>query len=221
MALAAAPAAIAQTGSDSTWDGSTDTNWFTPANWSDGTKPSLDKKVLITTTGLPNYPVLDGLDTSHGNDGVDLGTGAVEVSRGSLTIQNGGKLTTNQLVLKGDSDQVSITVTGLGTTLTTERNSSSWPSLVVNGGLLTISSGAEVISKGFLSMSDNWSPYVNDTGGTIRVTGAGSKLTLDRHINIGMYHNSDNTTSYLRIEDGGYVHAKETLENLALSKERG
>ena len=86
------------------WDGSTDTDWDTAANWSTSTVPTSATSVLIRG-GASNYPIASGNITVDANESINISKGA------SLKIN--GNLTNNGTVfLDSDSNEFASIIVG-------------------------------------------------------------------------------------------------------------
>ena len=86
------------------WDGSTDTDWDTAANWSTSTVPTSATSVLIRP-GAQNYPIASGNITVDANESIRISKGA------SLKIN--GNLTNNGTVfLDSDSNEFASIIVG-------------------------------------------------------------------------------------------------------------
>src|SRR5690349_15252253 len=134
-AIAAAPAHA-----QSSWTGTTSTDWFTGTNWTPNAVPGVGMDVTIDKQ-LPNATVVSGSSTAQ------LGLLTIgDINDGTVTVQNGGSLHSGNADMGlqvGSSGTV--TVTGAGST---------WiggiGSLRVGGfgnGYLTIQNGGAVTSN--------------------------------------------------------------------------
>jgi outer membrane autotransporter protein len=131
--LAFGPAAPA---SAQDWTGATSSDWFTGSNWSTGTPPTQISIGVIIDAVVPNPTVVDAPGALVGVMTVgDTGTG-------SLTIQNGGTLSSvfGTIIGSNPGSVGTVTVTGAGSTFPTGA-------IVVGGagtGTLTIGGGGTV-----------------------------------------------------------------------------
>ena len=155
-----------------------------PTNWNTGTVPAAGNEVLVDSTST-QFPVLSGGSYSTGPIYFSYDVGGSQPS--SLTIQNGGSLTTSSdvqsegVVLAVQSNtSTTVTVTGLGSQLTTSGSIS-----VGNegSGTLNILNGAQVQSQG---VAVNIGFGLTGTGtSSALVTGAGSLLSVSGQLTVG------------------------------------
>ena len=110
LALVTATPALAQTA----WTGGTSTDWFNAGNWTNGVPASVDTTI---DTNSPNATVI-------GASGAQTNTLYVGFnSNGTLTIQNGGTLSTGgagALVGFNNGAHGVVTVNGVGSTWNTD-----------------------------------------------------------------------------------------------------
>ena len=162
------------------WQGGISTDWNTPGNWSAGQIPDMTTPVIINS-GADIPAVLDGANASAvwiaiGSDRQEQGTPRAQ--DGVLNIINGGSLEVMGDVVVGESagTKGSIIVSGQGSTLKAESGSFY---LGADGeGDLTISDGAQWITR------NSGKNIFTGTGGhagtsTITITGAGTKADLN------------------------------------------
>ncbi|MEN5279184.1 autotransporter-associated beta strand repeat-containing protein, partial [Brucella sp. TWI432] len=107
-----------------TWNGTTDTDWFTGSNWTSGNVPTAGRAIISGTTAA-TAPIIEGKTAT--SDYLTIGSGeGTTLKTGSLTIKNGG-----QLKLNGDGDNntysyvsgdnPALTVTGKSSKLTSDN----------------------------------------------------------------------------------------------------
>ena len=102
------------------WNGNTNTDWFTAANWSLGSIPSTYNNVVIPT-GLTNYPVLTGSSNASCKN-LNITSGATLTTAISYTgiftiagnITNDGIITNNGANYIGLSSSAAYTIGGAG-----------------------------------------------------------------------------------------------------------
>lgn len=131
------------------WDGSSDTSWNTPANWSTNVVPISGQATEIdVVTG--NMPVLSGTTANTG--ALVVGNWRVNsTGTSTLTIQNSGTLSSNGTVSLGQEKSGFVTVTGSGSTL-------SVPTISVGSGagsgsgVLNVYNGATVTASSALTI---------------------------------------------------------------------
>jgi outer membrane autotransporter protein len=129
--LAAGPARAA----DTTWDGSTSTDWFDPSNWDTNAVPTAADNVFVSIDQSGNFPVVigTGAEADHvligvdddgflGVSGVALNAVAVSVgsefgTQGLLGVVAGGSVVTTGDFIAGDAGN-GIADFGAGTNLT-------------------------------------------------------------------------------------------------------
>ena len=177
LLLTAAPAQA-----DTTWTGSTDTDWFTGANWNNGV-PTSGTDAYIDLLSGPNV-------TATGAAASMLVVG--NTATGSLIISDGGAVSdTEGYVGLNSGSNGTVTVTGTGSTWT----NSAYLNVGVSGtGSLTISDGGAVSNTyGLVGVEEG-------SSGTVTVTGTGSRWTNSSHLYVGYYG-----TGSLTVSDGGEV----------------
>jgi T5SS/PEP-CTERM-associated repeat protein len=183
LALVTATPALAQTA----WTGTTSTDWFTAGNWSAGVPAG---NVTTIDTNTPNVTVIGaaGAQTST------LYVGFSSSHTGTLTIQNGGTLSTGGSGLVGENNGAtgSVTVDGVGSTWT--GNLISLGDASTASGTVTVKNGGTVINTdaqvGGQSFGTN----------TVTVDGAGSTWTSSGYFMVGGVGNGT-----LTIKNGGAV----------------
>ena len=208
--IAAAPALAA----DTTWDGSTDSNWFDNSNWDTNAAPTAADDVFINAT--TGSPVIDSGNDAMANE-VAIGTlltgGLLEISGAGSTLTAAGALVgvfrpgsmaftlgstgTIGYTYIGDSSQGSGLVTvDLGSSVDLE--------LLYVGfegtGTLSLASGGDVTS--------NFAYVGNKVGseGVAQVGGLGSTWTTN-FLSVGYSGQGD-----LEVYDGGVVTAGDTVQ---------
>ena len=167
----------------SDWTGANSTDWFDPGNWSAGVPTNATGAVINAVT--PNPTIVDGAAAQA------LGMRVGQSGNGTLTIQNGGTLSSGSDAFIGYNAGVTgaVTVNGAG---------SSWTSAVgifvgwAGIGTLTIGNGGAVSSA--LEVRIGY-----DGSGTATVNGSGSSLTT------GSLAVGDSGTGTLTVENGGAV----------------
>lgn len=208
--IAAAPALAA----DTTWDGSTDSNWFDGSNWDTNAVPTAADDVFINAT--IGSPVIDSGNDAIANE-VAIGTfptgGLLEISGAGSSLAAAGALVgvfrpgsmaftlgstgTIGYTYIGDSSQGS----GL---VTVDLDSSVDLELLYVGfegtGTLSLASGGDVTS--------NFAYVGNKAGseGVAQVDGLGSTWTTN-FLSVGYSGQGD-----LEISDGGVVTAGDTVQ---------
>jgi fibronectin-binding autotransporter adhesin len=165
---------------DISWQGGVSTDWNTSGNWSTNQIPNPTTSVIINS-GSDKPAVVDGTTASAG--WIAIGSarqeqGTPQAQNGALNIINGGSLEVMGDVVVGESagSKGSIIVSGQGSTLKAESGSFY---LGADGeGDLTISDGAQWITR------NSGKNIYTGTGGhagtsTITITGAGTKADLN------------------------------------------
>ena len=132
-----------------TWTGSSSSDWFDMRNWSTGSVPTSSDFAEINTTS-PNSPVIS-TDGVAEIDALIVG----DDKTGSLTIENGGTLTVDEIAIAEEGGTGTIVVTGSGSTLSIGNEIN----IADEGtGTLTIADGATVSVGGvdyFIMGSDS------------------------------------------------------------------
>jgi autotransporter-associated beta strand protein len=152
---------------------------------------------------------LTGTNTSTGSTTVNAGTLAVtntaQLGSGNLTVTSGGALSASSLEITGPR---TITVTGTGSTLTTD-------SLQLNRGgtadtqTLNVADGGNVIVNGNLSLADENTASV----GNLNITGAGSSLNATGNVQLGVAGNGTATVANGgTLSTGGVLSANNSTE---------
>jgi outer membrane autotransporter protein len=179
--LAAAPAQ-AQT---QTWNGSTNTDWFEPTNWSGNQVPTTTTNAAINT--LNNAPLV----SQPGAVSTTLFVGTTSGGMGELTIQGGGTLGSTFVRLGRDAgSQGTVTVNG-----GTWTNSADF-AVGFNGvGTLTIEGGGTINSN-----TNGRVAQFAGSQGAVTVTGAGSMWTMIGSLVVG-----ESGTGTLGIANGGSI----------------
>lgn len=180
-----APALAANT----TWDGSTNSNWFDDSNWDTNAEPTAGDLAIISNAGptpiigspgavANGVTVGDGVTSGLfvlGNTAVLTSGGILRIGinagTGTITVQNGGDLVAtagNTILGSTNNSTGTLTVTGAGSYFQTVSSM-----LVGNDGTgnFTLSAGATA-STVAIGLGTN----PNGTG-TALVTGAGTQLT--------------------------------------------
>jgi len=173
---------------DTTWDGSTNSNWFDDSNWDTNAEPLAGDNVFITNVGptpIVGGPGAVANDVTVG-DGVTsglfvLGTGVLTSNgkltigtnggTGTVTVQNGGDLvlTSGDTVLGSTNNATgNLTVTGPGSYFQTVQ---SFYIGHAGTGNFTLADGATA-STSAIGLGTNPGGV-----GTALVTGAGTQLT--------------------------------------------
>ncbi len=166
-----------------TWEGTTSSAWDDTSNWSDGILPTLGSpaNVFIKTPSPSTQPII----SQPGAEANGLFVGSVDGS--SLTIQDGGDLTANSVVVSNSTNNGGaaniteetglLTVDGNDSTLTTSSLTVGYYSAgtldVVNAG--TVSAGTVTLGS-----IGNGSSH-----GTLNVIGSGSSVTTSQALAIG------------------------------------
>ena len=118
-----------------TWTGGSSTDWFDTRNWSTGVIPDTADLAEIDTTS-PNATVIS-TDGSAEVDALIIGNS----DDGSLTIENGGSLTLNEIGIAEDGGTGTVVVTGSESSLTVDSEFN----IADDGkGTLTVADGATV-----------------------------------------------------------------------------
>ncbi|MFC7398264.1 autotransporter domain-containing protein [Chelatococcus sp. GCM10030263] len=165
LALSLSLPAAAQT----SWTGTTSTDWTDPTNWSTGVVPTnLDFTSIEATSPNPTVLGVNGAATGS--------TAGLYVSRvggaGTLTIQSGSVLTTTGTVQIGTYSQSgTVTVTGAGSHF--DSTSTAGNLFVGNAGTgtLNIENGGLVTARGGVRVANSGAGTVNiNSGGTLETT---------------------------------------------------
>jgi T5SS/PEP-CTERM-associated repeat protein len=188
------------------WTGSPSTDWFTATNWSTGAVPTSADTALINTV----TPAVVG---AAGAQAFNLYVGYI--STGTLTIQNGGTLSSASGAVGYNSGLASTaTVTGTGSSWTNSANLFVGD---VGAGALSIQNGGAVNSGvlyvgnfgtgtltiqtgGTLSNGLGAIGFLSGSTGTATVDGAGSAWTNSSDLHVGQ-----SGTGTLTIQNGGAV----------------
>jgi T5SS/PEP-CTERM-associated repeat protein len=147
--MALLSASTVSTRAQTFWTGAISSDWFTAGNWSGGV-PTIGTTAFINT--LPNATVDGAVGAAAAAQFVAVG----QVGAGSLTIQNGGTLTTFTGLVGQPTGKGDVTVTGPGSLWT------NFNSLQVGGGLpgsigtLTVADGGIVNGSFFLGRLSPW-----------------------------------------------------------------
>ena len=194
------------------WIGTTSTDWFTGSNWNTGVVPTPADLVVINTI-TPNPTEINGgaavaagsdIGNSVASQGMATVTGAGSTwtnggllsvgtfGTGTLTVENGGMVSnTNGFIGFAAGSQGAVTVTGAGSTWT-------------NSGVLSVGdagAGALAVENGGVVSSVNGVVgSAPGAQGAVTVTGAGSAWT-----NSGLLSVGQNGTGTLAISNGGIV----------------
>lgn len=158
---------------DTTWDGSTDNNWFDGTNWDTGNAPTnADKAVL--NNGVINIlsagAVSEDASLNNASSAITVsGAGSSWVNSGLLNINAGGSITINSgATVSNTTSSIhgagSVSVSGSGSVWTNNG------ALRVNNGSVTISDGAQVNVTSLGVVLTSFSPA---TTGTLHI-GAGA-----------------------------------------------
>jgi T5SS/PEP-CTERM-associated repeat protein len=166
------------------WTGITSTDWFTAGNWSSGVPTSSDNAIIDTVT--PNATVIGAV----GAQAQILRVGSS--GTGTLTIQNGGGVTSLNGLIGADSGSTgTVTVDGAGSIW----NSGSLLEVGRSGtGTLTIQNGGAVTNT-IGSIGENFG-----SAGTVTVDGTGATWTNSSTFSVGR-----SGTGTLTIQNGGTV----------------
>lgn len=135
-----------------TWEGTTNTDWFTSTNWSGGVVPSASNNATIASSS--RNPIISGNFIAQTND-LTINTGAV------LTVNPGGKLTVN--------GNLSITDTG-GLALVNQTGDNGMASLITKGSITGSSNMRLTVPKDqwfYLSSASNDARLGNFSTGTV------------------------------------------------------
>jgi T5SS/PEP-CTERM-associated repeat protein/autotransporter-associated beta strand protein len=172
------------------WTGATSNDWNTAGNWTNGV-PTGNLTTIDTTT--PHSTVLNSGTGTTGS----LFVGGI-LGTGTLTIKNGGALTTGGSAFSaiGENATGTVTVDGAGSTLT---NNNAFYVGFGDTGTLTIQNGGTVIGLTSIGQSAG-------SNGTVTVDGAGSTLTSGDPLSVGFHG-----TGSLTIANGGLVSAPQQV----------
>lgn len=183
---------------DTTWDGSTNSNWFDSSNWDTNAVPTAGD-LAITTNAGPT-PIVGGPGAVA--NGVTVGDG---VTSGLFVLGNTAVLTSgNGLFIGGNAGTGTISVHNggdlvvtAGSTLLGNNNLSTGTLTVTGAGSLFQAAGSVLVgndgtgnftlSAGATATMGGFGVGVNPNGtGTALVTGAGSQLTA-QSITVGSF----------------------------------
>lgn len=176
------------------WDGSLDSDWTKPENWSSNAVPTAGTEVAINSTGGAPQPILAGAATSAA--ALTLAVG--QVNTGSLTVRDGAVLNVGteffgfSLAVGGVASSAGSAVfsagNGNGTLIITGEGSRvNAGSLFMGQGSNGVNRGAtglvEVLAGGTLALTNGaviGSTAIAGAAGTgvLRVSGAGSTLRI-------------------------------------------
>jgi T5SS/PEP-CTERM-associated repeat protein/autotransporter-associated beta strand protein len=180
-ALACAPAQANE------WTGAVSSDWFTPANWSDGL-PTDDTNVVIDAT--QHDPEISGGDAS---------IRYFDIYAGALTISGGGTLSSSVGGIGGRESEAIVTVTGQGSRWST----TAFDVFVGAGfdgiGRLDIENGGVVEARRNVDIATG-----SGSVGQVTVEGAGSGLFAGGAIKVGTASQSKGT---LVLQDGGQARS--------------
>ncbi len=147
------------------WTGTTSPDWFTGSNWNAGTIPTLADSVVINTATSNGAQIDGGAAAINGN--VSLGYD----STASLTISNGGSLTSGAVTLGNiPGGNGAATIRGAGSAWT--ANSDITVGYRGVGALNVLNGGVVDFSSSHLSIAERPSGV-----GSVVVDGAGSVIT--------------------------------------------
>jgi len=161
--LASAVAAQAQ----QVWTGTTSTDWFDANNWNPNTVPANGDQPTINTV-TPRAPVIDGAAAPAAGSLTQIFIG--ENGTGTLTIQNGGSLTTvNGFIGDNAGSNGTVTVDGTG-------GASSWTSTDASNGTIVGFNGTgafNVLAGGTVNTVNTILGFGAGSSGTVTVDGTG------------------------------------------------
>ncbi len=144
-----------------TWDGDTNTNWNTAANWSGNTLPANGDD--LTIPDVANDPVISAASSFSAHN--------VTVSTGVLTMNGSGSLTaTDNLTVNG-------TLTISAGTLTGQNDFSGSGTITMSGGTLKIDHDWKVAPSNFSA-----------SGGTVEFTGSNGGMGLNTSGDYSFYN---------------------------------
>lgn len=196
LSLTATSPATAQ---NITWNGTQSSNWQDPLNWSSASLP-ISTGYLFINSVTPNAPVIDNSSALAGT--IFLGA----IGGPSLTLQNGGQLTSGTAIISNSTNGFTAGVSELESgTATVNGLGSQWNAEALNVGFygtgtLNITGGGKAIASTTVSLGSHVGSH-----GTLNISGAGSSLQS------GQLTVSDNGVSLLAISDHGTAQASGLL----------
>jgi T5SS/PEP-CTERM-associated repeat protein len=185
-----------------TWNAATG-DWFVPGNWTPTGVPTSSTNAQINNGGTAQVSIA-------GAQCVALSVGYTMA--GSLTIQNGGTVTSSSttvahagiLTIQGGSNLTDSTAT-LSGMATLNGSNSSW----INTSAFEVGENAPgtLFIENGASVTDQYGSVGHNNLGTVTVTGAGSSWssTASGNILVVGSTSSSNSTNSLTIENGGFV----------------
>lgn len=183
----------------SDWIGVTSTDWFTATNWSNG---------VPTATNFGNIDTTAPNATEVGAPGAQVpGLLVGNFGSGTLTIQNGGTLSSGAVTLGNNTGSIGI--------VTLDGAASSWTNsgIVFVGrsgtGTLTIRNGGKLNSSGVSTIFGGILGDASGSSGAVTVDGAQSSWT-----NFALLAVGGSGTGSLTISNGGAVSSVRTFVGL-------
>ena len=196
LSLVAAAPASAQ---NITWNGTQSGDWQDTLNWSSASLPGTSGYLFINSV-TPNAPVIDNSIAQAGV--VFLGA----IGGPSLTLQNGGQLTSGTAIIGNSTNGFTAGVSELQSgTATVNGIGSQWNAEALNVGFygtgtLNLTGGGKAIASTTVTLGSHAGSH-----GTLNIVGSGSALTS------GQLTVSDSGVSLLAISDHGTAQASGLL----------
>jgi subtilase-type serine protease len=196
LSLVAASPTLAQ---NITWNGTQNSDWQDPQNWSSATLPGPAGYLFINSV-TPNAPVIDNSSALAGVMFLGAFGGP------TLTLRNGGKLISDTAIISNASNNFTPGTSELQSgTATINGIGSQWNAVALNVGFfgtgkLNIAAGGKAIASTTVTLGTHVGSH-----GTLNITGSGSSLQS------GQLTVSDNGTGFLTISDNGTALASGLL----------
>jgi T5SS/PEP-CTERM-associated repeat protein len=186
------------------WTGATSSDWFTGTNWSTNTVPGNGDQPTIDTTA-PNPAVVDGGAAGGPATATLSQTFIGSSATGALTIQNGGKLTTDNAFIGNNA--------GSNGTVTVTDAASVWTSTNASNGTVVGYNGTgtfNVLAGGTVNTVNAIFGLGAASSGTATVDGAGSTWTQTGAAPLSALFVGYGGTGSFTVQNGGTVSAVDT-----------
>jgi T5SS/PEP-CTERM-associated repeat protein len=186
------------------WTGAADTNWFNAGNWNPNGVPGIGDQPTIDTTA-PNPAIVDGA-AAGGPATASLSQIFIGSSgTGTLRIQNGGKLTTDNAFVGNNA--------GANGTVTVTGAASAWTSTNASNGTIVGYDGTgtfNVLAGGTVNTVNTILGFGAASSGTATVDGAGSTWKQTGAAPLSALFVGYGGTGSFTVQNGGGVTAVDT-----------